>query len=82
MLERQGWQGQEAISYSGDYCLYGEGAGDMPECSDPDFDPTDVTKDMTRMANVYSKDLVRRLQAKCPLGLLTRILRSCVVTVS
>ena len=58
MIERQGWQGQEAVSYAGDYCLYDDPTEDMPECEDPDFDPNVETPDMTRMANIYPQDLV------------------------
>ncbi|PVH76630.1 carbohydrate-binding module family 18 protein, partial [Cadophora sp. DSE1049] len=57
-VERQGWQGQEAISYSEDYCSFDNENGDMPECADPDFDPSVVTADMKSMTNLYSKDLL------------------------
>lgn len=58
LLERLEWQGQAAKSYADDYCGYDDPDQDMPECADPDFDPSVVTADMMRMANVYPQELV------------------------
>lgn len=82
MLERQDWQGQEAISYDADYCSYPDASSNMPECADPDFDLQTITSANTSMSSVYPLDLVSLHYLYKPVIFLIIFFQSFAVTVS
>ncbi|KAK3325106.1 WSC domain-containing protein [Apodospora peruviana] len=58
VIEKEQWQGQEPAQYDDDYCIYDDPELDMPECADPDFNPSVVPASLNSVTNLYSSDLI------------------------
>ncbi|KAE8326141.1 hypothetical protein BDV39DRAFT_216108 [Aspergillus sergii] len=57
-VNSQRWQGSDYIRWDPEVCYYEYEGGAPPECLDPDFSTTQMTKDMMDVTNLYEKDLL------------------------